>query len=282
MFETIIHAIDPNYINSVIEQRNSVSVKGVDIEAAMNRRATQFKNVKGDVVVLPLNGYISHRQTIWSAMGFETSSEVFGRWIDGLMQNPSVGAVVIDINSPGGTVMGLSAASDKIYSYRDNKKPIIAVSNGMMASAAYFIGSAADEIISDPDSLTGSIGTIAIHMDWSGAMEAAGVKPTIIKAGKYKGEGNPYQPLSDEDKASFQEQVDAYYKAFVDAVARNRGVTAATVKSDFGQGRVLNAQDAKAAGMVDRIATMEKVLASLKPKNSSKAYAQAVLDTMVD
>ncbi len=282
MFETIIHAIDPNYINPVIEQRNSVSVEGVDIEAAMNRRATQFKNVKGDVVVLPLNGYISHRQTIWSAMGFETSSEVFGRWIDGLMQNPSVGAVVIDINSPGGTVMGLSAASDKIYSYRDNKKPIIAVSNGMMASAAYFIGSAADEIISDPDSLTGSIGTIAIHMDWSGAMEAAGVKPTIIKAGKYKGEGNPYQPLSDEDKASFQEQVDAYYKAFVDAVARNRGVTAATVKSDFGQGRVLNAQDAKAAGMVDRIATMEKVLASLKPKNSSKAYAQAVLDTMVD
>lgn len=276
-FESVFMAIMESNLSSIITIRQSVNVEGVDIEDAINRRATKFKNVKGKVVTVPLNGYISHRPSIYSALGMETSSETFAGWIEDLANNPSVGAIVLDIDSPGGTVSGLTGISDKIYSLR-GRKPIIAVVNDLMASAAYFIGSAADEIVANPDSLTGSIGTIGIHLDWSSALEQQGVKATIIKAGKYKGEGSPYEPLSDEAKVDWQAMIDQYYESFVSAVAKNRGIAASKVKSDFGQGRVFKAQKAKEVGMIDRIATMEQVLTDLLPKGKSKSLVQAELD----
>lgn len=279
-FESIMLAIMPERLNDVIARREQLVIEGVDVVAAINRRATKFKDIKGKVVTVPLHGYISHKATIWSAMGFETSSETFGKWIDALVDNADVGAIVIDVDSPGGTVLGLTGVTDKIRSIR-GKKPIIAVVNDLMASAAYFIASAADEIISDPDALTGSIGTICVHLDWSGFLENAGVKPTIFKAGKFKDEGNPYTPLTDEAKANYQEAVDEFYEGFVSAVAKNRGITAAKVKSDFGQGRVFMAQKAKSVGMIDRIATLENVIADLLGgKGKSKSRARAELDLL--
>ena len=260
-------AILPEKIGDVLAERRLVSVEDVDIEEAMNRRATKFNNVKGDIAVIPVYGYISHRASIYSALGLETSSETLGQWIDAVMQNPSVGAVVFDVNSPGGSAVGLTSVSDKIFSYRGTK-PMVAVSNGIMASAAYFIGSSADEIVADPDSLTGSVGTIMVHTDYSKYLEEMGVDITIIKAGKYKAEGNPYEPLGDEAKASLQETVDSYYDSFVSAVARNRGVTASKVKSDFGQGRVFRASKAKEVGMIDRVGTLESVMQDMMPKQN--------------
>lgn len=277
-FESDVLALMPERLGDIITRRQEAIVSAdFIIEDAINRRATQFKNVKGKVVIVPLAGYISHKPSIWSAMGFETSSEVFGQWMESLVANSDVGAIVIDVDSPGGTVLGASGITDKIYSLR-GKKPIIAVVNDLMASAAYFIGSAADEIVADPDSLTGSIGTIGLHVDWSGALEQAGIKPTFIYAGKFKAEGNPYEPLTDEAKKDWQNMVDDYYDTFVGAVARNRNITKSKVGSDFGQGRVLKADKARNAGMVDRIATMEQVIDDLLPKGKSKSLAQAELD----
>jgi len=278
-FESDILALMPEKLNDVIATRQSMAIKAADMVEISNRRATRFKNVKGKVVVVPLNGYISHKATIWSALGFETSSQTFGGWIRDLVANRDVGAIVIDVDSPGGTVAGLTSVTDKIFAMRGTK-PIIAVVNNMMASAAYFIGSAADEIVADPDSISGSIGTIAVHLDWSGLMEQAGVKATIIKAGKYKDEGHPYQPLTDEAKEDYQNMVNDYYDTFVSAVARNRGVTATKVKQDFGQGRVFRADKAVSVGMVDRKATLEQVIADLMPKGNSKAFSQAKLDLL--
>lgn len=279
-FESAMLAILPERLNDIIARREQLAIEGIDITAAINRRATKFNNIKGKVVTVPLHGYISHKATIWSAMGIETSSETFGQWLETLVGNADVGAIVIDIDSPGGTVAGATGVTDKIFAMRGTK-PIIAVVNDMMASAAYFIGSAADEIVSDPDALTGSIGTILVHMDWSQYLENAGLKPTIIKAGDFKAEGNPYEPLTDEAKENFQNEVNAYYENFVAAVARNRGITATKVKSDFGQGRVLMAQKAKSVGMIDRIATLENVINDLLGgKGKSKSRAKAELDLL--
>lgn len=260
-------SILPEKIGDVILARESAQIENVDFEDAMNRRATKFNNVKGDVVVVPIHGYISHKATIWSAMGMESSSETIGLWVDALMSNPSVGAIVFDVDSPGGTAAGLSGVSEKIYNYR-GKKPMIAVVNDLMASAAYFIGSAADEIVADPDSLTGSIGTIMVHFDYSQYLENMGIKTTIIKSGKYKAEANPYEPLSDDAKDELQSMADEYYQVFLSAVARNRNTTPAKVKSDYGEGRVFRADKAKSVGMVDRIATLEQVIRDMRPKAS--------------
>jgi signal peptide peptidase SppA len=254
-------------------------IDGIDIEDAINRRATKFKNVSGKVVTIPLHGFISHKATIWSAMGFETSSETFGIWMDSLVNNGDVGAIVIDVDSPGGTALGLSGVSEKIFSMR-GKKPIIAVVNDMMASAAYFIGSAADEIVADPDAMTGCIGTIMMHMDHSKFLENLGVKATVIKSSKFKGEGNPFEPLTDEAKEDMQRTVDEFGDSFNAAVARNRGTSIADVKQNFGQGRCFMPTQAKSVGMIDRIATMENVIKDLMPKGKSKSRAKSELDLL--
>ena len=279
-FEGDILAIMPEKLEAIISQRDHCEIKmsAEDIKAA-RQRATSFKNVKGDIAVIPIHGYISHRASMWSLMGLESSSELIGLAFDSAIADPHIGAVVFDINSPGGTVMGLTAVTDKIRNAR-GKKPIISVANSLMASAAYFIGSASDEIVADPDSETGSIGTIGIHADFSQALENEGVKVTIIKAGEHKGEGNPYEPMSEDAKASWQETVDTYYESFVNAVARNRGITNAKVKATFGQGRTLNAKKAQSVGMIDRIGTFEQVVASLSQRSSARKRNQAVLDTL--
>lgn len=278
-FEGNTLAIMPESLQDIISKREMAIVDGIDIEDAINRRATKFKNISGKVVTIPLHGFISHKATIWSALGFETSSETFGMWMDSLVNNGDVGAIVIDVDSPGGTALGLSGVSDKIFNLR-GKKPIIAVVNDLMASAAYFIGSAADEIVSDPDALTGSIGTISVHMDFSQFLENAGIKPTVITSGKFKGEGNPFMPLTDEAKEDMQRMVDDFGASFVEAVARNRGTSVTDVKQNFGQGRVFRATEAKSIGMIDRVATMENVIRDLLPKGKSKSRANAELDIL--
>ena len=142
-------------------------------------------------------------------------------------------------------------------------KRIVALVNGMAASAAYWIASQADEIISIPSGMSGSIGVFTAHEDLSVALEQNGVKMSLIYAGKHKVDGNPFEPLSDEHRAFMQGRVDEAYAQFVKDVARGRGVTPAEVRTGFGQGRALTAKDAKAAGLVDRVATVDETLARL-------------------
>jgi ClpP class serine protease len=114
-----------------------------------------------------------------------------------------------------------------------------------------------------------------MHFDYSELESNAGIKPTIITAGKYKADGNPHEPLSSDAKDYFQGRIDDYYGAFVSAVARNRGVSVGKVMSNFGQGRMFGAKDAVAAGMVDSIGTLEEVVRRLiVRKTTLKAAAQ--------
>ena len=210
-----------------------IAISGINVKSQNQNTAPATQNI----AYLPLYGVIDqHASWILELFG-GTSTDLFGRAFDMAVADTTVGAVVIDVDSPGGSVYGVQELSDKIYNARD-KKPIIAVVNSMMASAAYWIASAADEIIITPGGEAGSIGVIAMHFDYSEAISKAGVKPTIITAGKYKAEGNPYEPLNSDVKDYFQERVDDYYSAFVGAVARNRGVKVGVVLSDFGQGRM--------------------------------------------
>lgn len=127
--------------------------------------------------------------------------------------------------------------------------------------------------MASPSSLVGSIGVYAVHEDWSEAMAQAGVQPTLIKAGKYKAEGIDFQPLSDDARAHIQESVDDSYDMFVTAVSKGRGVPPATVRSGYGEGRVLTAKRAKAEGLVDRIDTIEGAFARA-PKSRAAAEAE--------
>jgi ribosomal protein S27AE len=136
-----------------------------------------------------------------------------------------------------------------------------------MASAAYWIGSACDEVVASPSADTGSIGVYTVHVDASGYNEKLGLKYTLIKAGDHKAEGNPWEPLSEDAESFIQGQIDEMGTTFVAAVAKHRGKKASEINANFGQGRCFTAKQALAAGMVDRIATLEDVLGKLGAKD---------------
>ena len=218
--------------------------------------------MSGSVAVLPLRGVISQRANLITQSSGGTSAEAFGKAFMGAMESDSVKAIVLDIDSPGGSVHGISELADLIFEAR-GPKPIVAVGNPEAASGAYFLGSQADEFVSIPTGLVGSIGVLTEHIDRSKAEAMAGLKTTLIAAGTFKTEGNPHEPLSTAGRQHEQSMVDSFYEMFVGAVARGRGVSPETVRDGFGQGRMLGSKAALEAGMIDRIATLEEVITGL-------------------
>ena len=230
------------------------------------------------VAVVPVLGVISHRGDIFDELfgGGSVSVQKLTNLLRQLVADEQVGAIALDVDSPGGTVGGLEALSNEIHQARASKK-IVAVSNTLMASAAYWIGSAASEVVVAPESDTGSIGVWTAHVDASKMLEDIGWKVTLISAGKYKVEGNPYEPLGAEAREFIQSQVDEYYGMFVKAVARNRGDSQSAVREGYGQGRLLSAREAVKAKLADRVATLDQVVGELQAKYGKRKPSRAEL-----
>lgn len=213
----------------------------------------------GQIAVIPFHGVVSQRMNLMSAMSGGTSTQMFAAALREQVNNPQVKAIIIDADSPGGNVYGVDELATEIFSMRDTK-PIVAVANSAMFSAAYYALSQASEIDITPGGELGSIGVIAMHVDQSAYNAGMGIKPTIITFGKYKAEGNPHAPLTDEALNEIQSQVDRYGAMFLKAVARGRGVSVDTVRNSYGQGRIFGAQDAVRLGMADRVATLDETI----------------------
>lgn len=242
-----------------------------DTAAAAARRGPA---VSGDVAVLPLTGVLGQRMDPLLDISGGTSTDRFRREFLSLVNDDRIGAVVLDVDSPGGSVFGVEELSLDIFRAR-GAKPIIAAVNSLAASAAYWIASAAGEVVVTPGGLAGSIGVFALHEDLSAWLEREGVKVSLISAGKFKTEGNEFEPLADEARAAIQAEVDRYYAMFTAAVARNRGVKPAAVREGFGQGRLVGAQDAVRQGMADRVASLPEVLERLAGRPARRASAAA-------
>ena len=227
---------------------------------------------KGKVAVIPIMGTISQRPSVFTSGG--TSTETAGRLLDAAVADPEIKAVALHIDSPGGSVYGVPELAAKIRAAKHEKK-IVAVANSVAASAAYWLASQATELVVTPGGQVGSIGVIAAHEDVSKSQEMDGVKTTVVSAGKYKSEGHPFEPLSEEARAFLQSEVDRYYEMFTADVARGRGRRQDTVKSGFGQGRMVGADAAVAEGMADRVATWEDTLRRLGADVSTLARTSA-------
>lgn len=229
----------------------------------------------GSVAVLRLSGAIIPRATLFSDLSGGTSVEGFRNRFLEAMDDDDVSAILLDVNSPGGMIDLVPELATLIRSKR-GVKPMAAVANTLMASAAYWIASQADEVYVTESGDAGSIGVITMHDDFSGALEQAGITTTLITAGKFKGEANPYQPLSDGDRAALQRRIDEAYDLFVRDVAAGRGVSEASVRDGMGQGRLLKAKAALGAGLVDGIQDFETTVRSLaSPTRRQRGTARA-------
>lgn len=228
------------------------------------------------IAVLPLYGVVTQRGNMVDDISGpgSTSTQRFTDALRQVLADDTVGQILIDIDSPGGSVYGVSELASEIIKARA-QKPVVAVANSLAASAAYWIGCSASEFYVTPGGEVGSIGVWQAHFDYSKAFEEEGVKPTLISAGKFKVEGNPYIPLDPQAQAFMQSRVDDYYGAFIKAVAKGRGVSVSDVRDGMGEGRVLGADAALAQKMVDGIATFDDVLARMQKSARSSQSAGA-------
>jgi signal peptide peptidase SppA len=229
-----------------------------------------------NIAVLPIYGVIAHRANMLTNMSGGMSLQKFGNELSALVNDPDIGAILLDVDSPGGSVAGVEETGDLIAAAA-RQKPILAHANATAASAAYWLASQASECWVTPSGQVGSIGVMAAHQDTSVAQEKLGIKTTVISAGKYKAEGHDSQPLTETARDYMQERVDQYYTTFIQAVARGRHVPEKDVRAGFGQGRVVGAREALEMGMVDGVGTFDHVidrLAQGKVKGSVKVRAE--------
>lgn len=246
-----------------------------DVEAQPRRGRPAA--IDGGVQIVPLQGVLTPQMGLLEMIfgiggGLTSFRDSFQQAVD----NPDVGAIVINVDSPGGLVDLIPETAQMVRSARD-KKVVVAVANTLAASAAYWIASQASEMIITPSGEAGSIGVYMEHRDLSGALEDLGVKVTMISAGKFKTEGNPYEPLDTEAVAAFQQAVDDHYNLFVKDVATGRGAQVGAVRNGFGEGRVLTAKRAVDEGLVDRVDTLENVVTGLVRRSRSTSENGAAL-----
>lgn len=256
------------------------------IAAARRGGERRGGSTEGGVGILPLYGVLTPRADMMSEMSGATSMEGFRRDLRALMNDPEVGTIIMDVDSPGGLTEGIRETAMELRAARD-RKPIVAVANTYMASAAYYLASQASEVVASPSSFVGSVGVLMLHQDLSGAYEKAGVKPTLITAGKYKGEGNDFGPLSDDALAHRQAMVDEQYAEFVADVAKGRGIRRPTLDGTaFGGGRAFRPAAALEMGLVDRIGSLDetvaRVLKSPPPVGRAVASDEPVVISATD
>lgn len=222
------------------------------------------------VAVIEVKGVLTKGMSFFSYLFGGSSMKQIGKAIAAAVSDQVVKAILLDVDSPGGTVDGTEELAEAVYQAR-GVKPIVAFTDGMMASAAYWIASGADALYISGDTVeVGSIGVVATHIDQSKWDEMMGDKYTEITAGRYKRLVSAHKPLTDEGAGYLQDQVDYIYSAFVDAVARNRGVDAEEALQ-MADGKIFIGRQSVEVGLVDGVSTFDELAAKLAAGESLAA-----------
>jgi len=209
-----------------------------------SEQAPVYASLEGGVAVIELSGAMTPRGG-WQTLGYSAV-------LDALRQaeaDPAVSAILLDIDSPGGTVAGCQEVAEAIAACA---KPAAAYTGSLMASAAYWLGSATGRVYTTGTAELGSIGVVMTHVDASKALEEAGLAVTVIASGELKAAGNPYGALSAEERAYFQAQCDGICAVFKGAVASAMGLDLEAA-SEWAEGRVFLGSEAVKLGLASAV-----------------------------
>lgn len=241
-------------------------------EALPNHQALMAKSGKhlgeglilreNGVAVLPIYGVISRYTTWFQSICGGTSTQVLAKVLDQALTTSSVKAIVLSIDSPGGQSDGIHELAEILYAARGTK-PIVAYVGGTAASAAYWIASAADEIVMDATAMVGSIGVVATLNRYKDREDIERLEFISSQSPKKR-----LDPASKAGRADWQHQVDQIADIFIERVARNMGVERDKVLADFGQGGVLIGQSAIKQGMAHRLGSLEGVIQQLSKRKA--------------
>ena len=187
--------------------------------------------------------------------------------LDQARDDDAVKAVILRINSPGGTVVASELMHDEVRRFRETTgKPVVAVMMDVAASGGYYVACACDELVAHQSTVAGGIGVILQLFEVTGTMAKLGVTSHTIKSGDLKGGGSPFERLSGQDRAIFQEIIDRMHGQFVEVVAAGRLNLSTEQVHRLADGRVFSADQALEAGLIDRIATIRETVDVLKER----------------
>lgn len=258
------------YINHMRGEKIDLAAIEAKLGRSLDNRERSY-DVNNGVGIIYIDGVIGKRMNAFSRISGGVSSQLITRDLRGVLANPEVNSVLLYVDSPGGSVDGTQELAREIFKAR-GQKPLAAFTDGLMASAAYWIASAVDPgrvFISGNTTQVGSIGVVARHVDVSKMEERWGIKTSEIAAGRYKRIASQYEPLSESGRRTIQDQVDHIYSAFVNDVASFRGLSPEPVKEGRGEGipwadgRIFLGTQAVNAGLVDGISTLDDLIVKL-------------------
>jgi protease-4 len=219
------------------------------------------------LLVIEIAGFLSGEERGNRLLGEGTPSLVseVSEIVRKAERDPKIKGVIVRINSPGGTVTASDTLYHELLRYKQRTKlPMVAHILDLGTSGAYYIAQAADRIVVQPTTVTGSIGVIMVRPSVAGLLGKIGVETAEITSGPHKGMGSPFRPLQDEDRALFQTVIDDLYARFVDAVAAGRPQLSRDRILALADGRIYTAEQARSAGLVDGIGYLDDSIASLQ------------------
>jgi protease-4 len=228
------------------------------------------------VALIEVEGMLANAQSGGLLQATENPVSRFSQQMDRAAADEDVKAVVLRVNSPGGTVTGSDTMYGIVKRFREKtKKPVIASTQEVAASGAYYVSLASDKIYAQPTSVVGSIGVIFSVVEFEGALSKLGINSTSIKSGTLKDMGSPLKALDENERGVMQEMVDEYFTRFVGLVREHRpGITEPAVtdvadyrKKDYAgvfSGRVFSGDTAKKLGLVDEVGGLEDAIAAAK------------------
>ncbi|MBW3014858.1 signal peptide peptidase SppA [Candidatus Woesearchaeota archaeon] len=216
----------------------------------------------GNVALIRVAGMITVDGQSGTFSDSGTSSKEVVAYIEEASENPMLKAIVIDINSPGGTPVASKEIADAL---KESTKFTVCYIREVGASGAYWVASACDKIVANDLSITGSIGVIGSYLEFSGFLDKYQVKYERVVSGEYKDMGSPYKELTDSERILLQSTVDKMHDYFVKEVAANRGMQVEDVKK-LATGEVFLGLDAKENGLVDELGDMKVVERLLREK----------------
>lgn len=215
------------------------------------------------ILLLDLSGLMLEgpRRGLWQLLGSTVGPSRVREELDKAQKDDQVKAVVLRINSPGGTV----SAADQIYHElvrfkKEKGVPVVACFMGVAASGGYYVAQAADAIVAHPTTITGSIGVVAMKFNLKGLMDKVGVEQDTVKSGPWKDFWSPFKPATEAEKQMMQAIIDDFYQRFLTVVAQGRRLSREEVKK-AGDGRVFTARQALDLKLVDRVGYLEDALA---------------------
>ena len=226
----------------------------------LTAKLLDIKEVSNQIVVIPINGVIRTEGSTGFIDENVASSSVIVSFIEKAEKNDAIKGILLEINSPGGTVI---ASKEIAESVKKSKKPTVAWIREVGASGAYWVASASDKIVADPLAITGSIGVTGSYLEFSELFEKHGITYQELASGKYKEVGSPFKELTKEERALLEERINVIHNYFVDEVARNRNLDRKSVE-ELATGAFYLGGEAKELGLVDVLGNREDAINLLK------------------